>query len=195
MIHNYKEFKQHLKADVTSMGKSQGLKTFLFNPVYRFVYLLRWNEYLVNTKKGMLLRAIPYVWFKRLSVKLGFSIPINTFDAGLAIVHYGLLIVNPNARIGKNCRVHAGVNIGGKAGFVSSLEDAQLNAPVLGDNMYLGPGCKIFGGITIGSGCVIGANAVVNKSFEEDNKTIAGIPAKVISDRGSEGLIIKGASN
>ena len=144
MIRNYKDFKKYVKADTKSMGKSRGLKTFLFNPVYRFVYLLRWNEYLTNTKKGIVLKALPYLWFKRLSVKLGFSIPLNTFDEGLAIVHYGLLIVNPKARIGKNCRVHAGVNIGGKAGFVSNDVDAQLNAPVLGDNLYLGPGCKIF---------------------------------------------------
>lgn len=37
--------------------------------------------------------------------------------------------------------------------------------PVLGDNVYIGPGAKIFGKVQIADGCKVGANAVVNKSF------------------------------
>lgn len=39
---------------------------------------------------------------------------------------------------------------------------------------------------------VIGANAVVNKSFPAGNATIAGIPAKITSEKTSDGLLIKG---
>ena len=39
--------------------------------------------------------------------------------------------------------------------------------PILGNNIYIGPGAKIFGKIQIVDGCKIGANAVVNKSFSE----------------------------
>lgn len=53
-------------------------------------------------------------------------------------------------------------------------------APRLGDNVYIGPGAKIFGPIEIGDNVAIGANAVVNKSFP-DSVTIAGVPAKIIS--------------
>lgn len=35
-------------------------------------------------------------------------------------------------------------------------------------NVYIGPGAKIFSGITICNNTVIGANAVVNKSFPEE---------------------------
>jgi len=41
------------------------------------------------------------------------------------------------------------------------------------------------GSVTLGSGIAIGANAVVTKSFEEDNIAIAGVPAKKISDNGA----------
>lgn len=49
---------------------------------------------------------------------------------------------------------------------------------MIGDNVYLGPGAKIFGGIYIADGCKIGANAVVNKSCKEKNGILVGIPAK-----------------
>jgi serine O-acetyltransferase len=77
------------------------------------------------------------------------------------------------------------VNIGTEAGKSKA-------APTVGDNCYIGPGAKIFGEINIGPNTVIGANAVVNKSFPEGNQTIAGIPAKVISQKGSEDLLIRG---
>lgn len=37
-----------------------------------------------------------------------------------------------------------------------------------------------FGKITIADGCQIGANAVVNKSFDTPGSVIAGYPAKVL---------------
>ena len=43
----------------------------------------------------------------------------------------------------------------------------------------------MFGNIKIGNNVAIGANAVVNKSFEENGITIAGVPAKKVSDKGN----------
>lgn len=40
-------------------------------------------------------------------------------------------------------------------------------------------------GAELGNGCVVGANAVVTKKFSDD-VIVAGIPAKVISERNSE---------
>ena len=56
--------------------------------------------------------------------------------------------------------------------------------PTLGNNVWIAPGAKLYGRITIGNQCAIGANAVVNKSFP-DGVTLAGIPAYIISDRGN----------
>lgn len=185
-----------LWAYIQADGRSQEVRSLaracLLNPVFRFTVLLRINEYLINTERGLLTRAFPLLMFRRLSVRLGFSVAPNVFDAGLAIVHYGLLVVNPAARVGKNCRVHAGVNIGGSAGFVEA-GDTERRAPSIGDDCYIGPGAKIFGGVVIGNSCVIGANAVVNKSFESDGVTIAGIPAKIVSHSSSVGKVRRGA--
>ena len=80
-------------------------------------------------------------------------------------------------------RIHACTNIG------SSRDD--VSAPQIGNNVYIGPGAKIFGDIVIADNIAIGANSVVNKSFYEKNISIAGIPAKKINTKGSGGIISK----
>ena len=107
-------------------------------------------------------------------MKLGFSIPINTFGPGLSIPHYGTIIVNGAVRVGANCRLHAGVNIGASAG--------QTKAPEIGDNVYIGPGAIIFGNIQIASNVTIGANATVNHSFLTEHVVLAGTPACVVKE-------------
>lgn len=52
--------------------------------------------------------------------------------------------------------------------------------PTIGDNVVLGAGCKLLGGIHLGDGVTVGANAVVLESVPA-NATVAGIPARVIS--------------
>ena len=60
--------------------------------------------------------------------------------------------------------------------------------PTIGDNVYLGPGAKIFGKIQVGNNAAIGANCVVTRDVP-DNGVAVGIPAKVISYEGSTGYI------
>lgn len=62
----------------------------------------------------------------------------------------------------------------------------------MGNNVYIGPGAKLFGRIEIADGIAIGANAVVNKSFLENNISIAGIPAKKIGNMGTRGILTDG---
>lgn len=50
---------------------------------------------------------------------------------------------------------------------------------IIEDNVWLGEGCSIMPGVTIGKNCVVGANSVVTKSFPS-NCVIAGVPAKII---------------
>lgn len=53
--------------------------------------------------------------------------------------------------------------------------------PIIGNNVYIGPGAKIFGKITIGNNVTIGANAVVLKNAP-DNAVMVGIPARNIME-------------
>lgn len=49
----------------------------------------------------------------------------------------------------------------------------------IGDNCWLGANVSVMPGVTIGSGCVIAAGAVVTKDIP-DNALAAGVPAKVM---------------
>ena len=184
MISDKKEFYEFLMADKKAL-KRLTRKPKSTDLIWKYEILLRKCEYYNNCKKGLINKIILYYyrWNKhKIGIKCNFSIPLNVFDSGLSIAHIGPIIINSGAKIGKNCRIHVGVNIGTEAG-------KESEAPTIGDNVYIGPGAKLFGKIKIGNNVAIGANAVVNKSFEEDNISIAGVPAKKISNKGSKGLL------
>ena len=61
--------------------------------------------------------------------------------------------------------------------------------PIIGDRVYIGPGAKLFGKIRIGNDVAIGANAVVTKDVP-DNAVVVGVPAKIISYKGSSDFIL-----
>jgi len=182
------QFCDFIRRDACGQQVRSITRALIADPVFRFTVYLRFNELLINQNYSPVFRLVPWILYRRLSIRLGFSIPPNVFGPGLSIVHYGLIIVTPHAQIGSNCRIHCGVNIGGQA-KLTTIEEARALAPTIGNNCYIGPGAKIFGAINIGDDCAIGANSVVNKSFPENGKTIAGVPAKIINNKGSSGLI------
>lgn len=150
------------------------------------IFLRKWEFHINNKERSvfhLLLSKYYMVRCENLGRKLSFEIPPNVFGPGLKITHLGLRIVNGDARVGKNCLVHSDVNIGTNGG------NKLVGAPKLGNNVYIGPGVKIFGDIEIADNIAIGANSVVNKSFLEPGITIAGIPAKKVSNKGSYGKV------
>lgn len=193
MIKSKKDYIFHLKADEIALRKKRGTiqyyKDYFLDDIWRFERLLRKKEFYMNCKKSIVYKPYNlYLSFKfqKLSTKLGFTIPPNVFGPGLSIAHKGTLVVNSNAKVGENCRIHTGVSI---ATNVFSREyklrpDFVLPVPKIGNNVYIGPGAKIFGNIEIADNIAIGANSVVNKSFKEKGITIAGVPAKKVSNEG-----------
>lgn len=179
MIKSKEDLRIYLAEDEKALFFRKNASCFakLKDPIWRFQKCLRYCEYYKNTTKKHLLLNPLYLFHKlrlhRMGIKLGFSIPENVFGPGLSIAHYGSIIVNPNTRIGHHCRIHVGVNIG--------VNKNATDAPVIGNNVYIGPGAKIFGEIHIGDNTKIGANAVVNKSFE-GNCTLVGVPAKEVKE-------------
>ena len=163
-----------MSADAKANGvKLKGWKNKLrnsFNPTWQFIVALRKYEFAKNKRSVLRIPLLLWRWYNyhRLSVKFGITIPPNVVESGLSLPHYGNIIVNPACRIGKNCRIHVEVNIGASGGSVK--------APIVGDNVYIAPGAKLFGDIRIGHGCFVAANSVVNKSFP-DNCVLAGMPA------------------
>lgn len=143
--------------------------------LWRHAALLRWSEYYTNT--GRRIRgAICRFLLNRFQCRHHMRVPLNVFDSGLKIMHLGPIQINNKTRGGKNISIH--VNAGMLA---SGLED---DAPVLEDGIVVGVGAMIVGNVHLAKNIAIGTNAVVTRSFDEENICIAGVPAKKISDNG-----------
>lgn len=183
-IESKEQLKDFLDADRVALGLDFTVKNFIFDYVWRYQRILRKLEYVINCKKPKIIRFYYTYRLKKLGARLGFSIPPNVFGPGLCIAHIGPIIVNSSAKIGANCRVHVCVNIGTAAGY-------KFKAPKIGNNCYIGPGVKMYGDIEIGDNVAFGANAVVNKSFPEGNCSLGGVPANIISNKTSDGFLVK----
>lgn len=121
---------------------------------------------------------------RRLQFKYGISLPYNTeIGNGLYIGHYGGIVINHETVIGKNFNLNQGVTIGATYG------GKFPGTPKIGDNVYVGPGSFIIGGIEIGHNVAIGANTVVSKPVP-DNGVVAGAPGEVISYKGSGNYVV-----
>lgn len=181
MIQSQKDLRSYIRQD-RIMNSCPGRYPILLrikdrliaNHTIRFLKLLRKAEYYTNCRKYSILKFWYVIRYRRLGMKLGFSIPLNAFGPGLSLPHTGTIVVHPNARIGANCRLHVCTNIGASAG--------GSEAPKLGNNIYIGPGAILFGDITLADDITIGANATVNRSCDKTNVVLAGTPAKVVKE-------------
>jgi serine O-acetyltransferase len=123
------------------------------------------------------------LWQKVIEMITGISIPASArIGHSFYIGHFGGIIINATAQIGYNCNIAQGVTIG-----VSGLEDKR-GVPIIGNSVFIGANSVIAGKITVGNNAVIGACSFVNTSIAE-NTVVLGVPAAVISQKGSKGYI------
>ncbi len=179
MIMCKKDLKEYIYQDKLALGITKRLPCVIGDEIWKYEILLRKTEYAVNCRNNVWNKIHSYYLryrLKKMSLKLNFSIGLNVFDKGLSIAHCGTIVVG-NAKIGKNCRIHEGVCIGATNG--------SDKYPQIGDNCFIGTGAKIIGDIRLGNNVAVGANATVVSSFEEDNITLGGVPAKIISKNNS----------
>lgn len=175
MIESKEDLALYLEADRIALGRERyTIRSFVWDRIWNYEILLRRFEFYYNCRNsfwGRFMRRVISVCMHLMHMNM--EIPINVFGPGLSIAHEGTIVVNGKCRIGKNCRIHVDVVIGqGRDGN---------DVPILGDNVHIGPGVKIIGGVLIGDNTVITANAAVTKSFPDGNCTIGGVPAKVVS--------------
>ena len=182
MIHSKEELREFIKWDGKALGRKVLSASIFGDETWKFQIAMRKLDYYHYLKNKKVFAFIPYSYYRfkyhRLSVKLGLSIPYDICGKGLAIPHYGCIVVNQSAKIGDNCRILDGVNIGATNGIDK--------APWIGNNVFLASGAKIIGDITIADDVAIGANAVVIESIAEPGTTWAGVPARKISNNSSK---------
>jgi len=83
-------------------------------------------------------------------------------DSGTMIDSW--VTVGSCAQIGKNCHISEGVGIGGV------LEPIQANPVIIGDNCFIGAGCKIVEGVIIEDNCIIGMGVNLSASVKIINR-------------------------
>lgn len=145
------------------MGQKKNLITKIYRLSNKMFY-----------KKSKILRK-----FSKILDKLNFFIHNSHVPGSIRIgenVQFGYggigIVIHSKAIIGDHCMLGQGITIGGRTG--------HGGPPVIGNHVYISPGARILGGITIGNNVVVGANAVVIKDVP-DNCVVAGVPAKIIS--------------
>jgi serine O-acetyltransferase len=91
------------------------------------------------------------------------------FGPGFVLIHSMGVVINGQVKGGSNILIEHQVTIGAE----------RRHSPRLGNDVFIGAGAKIIGGVVIGSHVRIGANAVVLDDVP-DNCTAVGVPARIV---------------
>lgn len=182
----FKQFTNYVKSDLYrycgNISIFYFLRYYFFGRGFHYTFWMRFCSYLSKKPFFKIFFILARLNLYRLSTKYGIEISYKTkIGYGLYIGHFGCVVVNTDAVFGNSINLSQGV-IG------QSNKDGKILIPIIKDNVYIGPGAKIFGDIILGNNVAIGANSVVNKSVE-DNSIVVGIPGKVISNNSSKDYI------
>ena len=170
-----------IKSDLYRYDAQTSILKGFKEPGFQYMYFLRKaKKYKKNSFFGLFYRFI----ISRLRYKYGFQIPIETdIGKGFHIGHFGTIVINANAKIGKNCNIAHSTTIG------KANRGKMEGYPTIGDRVWIGTGSVIVGNITIGSNCLIAPNSFVNMDIPE-NSLVIGNPAKIIKQKNpTEGYI------
>ncbi len=181
MIRSREDLALYLASDRFAQGYENDKIPFPVPLEWKFIRRLRKAEYYTNCSHNVISRSYAMLQkflLIRISDKMRLGFPLNSVGPGLALMHGTGIFINGTATIGCNCRIHNGVNVASGA--------------KIGNNTYIAPGAKILNDAVVGNNVAIGANAVVHGEFKEDGVTLAGVPARVISNKFPDSKIIKG---
>jgi len=176
--------KSDLYRHVGKIDRALFLRNIIFNPGFKYSFWMRLCTYL--RQHSCLKYSVYYISAIMLAHyrdKYGIDIPSTTqIGRGLYIGHSGGIVVGV-VSIGENFSISQEVTIG------QTNRGERKGRPIIGDNVYVGPGAMIIGNVRIGNNVAIGANSVVTKDIP-DNAVVVGMPGKVISYKGAEAYIV-----
>lgn len=137
------------------------------------VLLCRIMGWFAGHRLGVLAKVVSLVNYSLFGLEIAARCRIGP---GLFLPHTHGTVIGAFA-IGANAVIYQGVTLGAKD--LDFTFDAA-HRPVLGDNVIIGAGAVIIGGLMIGDGAKIGANAVVTRSVAA-GQTMVGIPARPLT--------------
>ena len=173
---------------VGGRSRLRKLMNCLCTPGVQAVIAFRFGSWLIHQPIGVRLLLHPVYALLHMYIMVCWGIDIERGAAigpGLYIGHFGGINISGAATIGRNCFISQGITIG-----IAGQGDRR-GAPRIGDNVYIAPGARMFGKITIGNDCKIGANCVVHKDIPDGATVVTSGGCEILSIYGKR---IKGPS-
>lgn len=141
---------------------------YVLHPINRYLYYLR--RYQASGH-------FHFFWAILISIRkfrTGIQIPPQTkIGRGIRLLHFGNIVVNPNAVIGDNFNIAQGCLIGGS--FVKGV----YGVPIIGNNVCIFANSIVVGGVKIGNDVLIAPGAFVNFDVPS-NSIVIGNPGRII---------------
>jgi len=125
-------------------------------------------------------KDLAYFCQMRVSEQFGIDIhPAAKLGQGIMIDHAHSIVIGETAVVGNNVSMLHSVTLGG-----TGKED-DIRHPTIGDGVLIGAGAKVLGNIEVGECSRIAAGSVVLQDVPR-NKTVAGVPAKIVGEAGCD---------
>jgi len=150
----------------------------MFNPRFLPVVFFRLSHALYKCHLTPLARLVSLLNYLYFGIEIAMRCEIGD---GLFLPHTVGTVIGAH-RIGRNAVIYQGVTFGAKE---IDMDYSDNERPIVGDNVIIGSGAKILGGISIGDNVVIGSNAVVVESIQP-NVMVGGVPAKFLRNINKE---------
>jgi serine O-acetyltransferase len=141
----------------------------VLSPRFVPVLLCRLAYYFYRLKLGPVAKLMSLLNFFFFGIEIAVRCPIGK---GFFLPHTQGIVIGAWT-IGENATIFQGVTLGARELDFSYQESSR---PTVCNDVTIGAGAKVLGGLTLGAGSRIGANAVVLESVPE-NMVAVGVPA------------------
>lgn len=169
----FKNIRQDVSANASCEMPSirQFLKLFLRQPGFRCVVSFRIMDFVYRKR----VKYVPHILRGRILRLYGTDFGIGAvIGGGLQIYHPVGIVIGSEVVLGSNCIVRQGVTVGMRFG---TSDDGK--SPIIGSGCTLGANAVVLGGIKLGDNVTVGAGSVVLHNFEAGS-IVVGAPARLL---------------
>jgi serine O-acetyltransferase len=150
----------------------------VLSPRFLPVLLCRLAHWFYRFNLGPVAKLVSWINFFLFGIEIAIRCPIGK---GFFLPHTQGTVIGA-WRIGENATIFQGVTLGALEVDFSYLESSR---PTIGDDVTIGAGAKVLGGLILGSGSRIGANAVALSDVGAGLVAV-GIPAKIVDKKSAD---------
>ncbi len=172
-----RDFKAVFERDPAAQATLGWLEVLLSYSGWHAVFAYRFNHIL---KTKLHIPVLPRLLSQIVKIFTGVEIhPAAQIGKGFFIDHGMGVVIGETTEIGDDVTIFQGVTLGGTGKAVCKRH------PTIGNNVTIGAGAKVLGGVKIGDHVKIGAGSVVVHDVPA-NCTVVGVPGRVVRRKGKE---------